>query len=184
MVRGYGVSSSVKEIIILIAFLLGVILLLPYLLKILIKSTAGNAIDLVKETATEISEAAEEKISDVYTKTGAAASGLKYSELSPTILEAMRQKGISYYGGYSLDPLESVPILAKPLVYLGNLITPTEILTQATEAGYSTGQIIIQARPPLRPDQIAWYNSLSPSERLVWNTIEAAKAKLYSWSPF
>lgn len=73
MVSGRGFSVSTKEIITLFAIIIGFILLLPYLLKILIKSTADQAGDLISsgvKAANEVFSAPAETASRKATSTG------------------------------------------------------------------------------------------------------------------
>jgi hypothetical protein len=49
MVKGYGVSANVKEILILFVVVIGFILLLPKLIKLFVKSSVSEASDLLTD---------------------------------------------------------------------------------------------------------------------------------------
>ena len=65
--------------------------------------------------------------------------------------------------------IEDVPPVIKEAVEVGNFITPDFVLEGAVQDGVDFGNLWTQTRDPLRPDEIEYYNSLTPTERLLYN---------------
>jgi len=148
MVKYAGASAGVKEILVLAVAAVVLIMTLPYLLKMLVKSTGEQASELVGDVINAPAKAIDAKLN-----TQAAQ------------MEEVAHREAGTYKKY----FESLPLISQVAVQAGNIITPSPILEAAAAKGYAVGAEYVDRRGTLSVQDVPLYNSLTEQQRLQYN---------------
>ena len=164
MVQGYGAKIEMKEIGILLVFIIGIILILPYLLRQLVKSTATGAVSRAKEGA----EAAQKDVSERIESQDAAIERAVYGDTAENL------KGIMSYDDYK----SSMGIVQQASVDMGEVITPQAVLVRAAEQGKDFGTTMNQYGDRAR------FEALDPISKSLVIVGEALPRTFVGFSPY
>lgn len=122
MVKGYGFSVGINEILVLVVAAVGLIIVLPYILKMLVSSAA----EAVTGAVGDVSKAVDEQIinQDNAITNAAPLQKITFTEFK--------------------DDLGYIP---EMIVSAGEVIAPQELLIRATEQGAQFGAELAASTP-------------------------------------